>query len=291
MMSLVKEIRKKWKPRKLASHKGDYGRIFILAGSRGLAGAAHLAGMGALRAGAGLVTVGVPGKIYSLVARREAELMVRPFPSTAKGSLAQRGLKEILHFSKSQDVLALGPGLSTFFETQKVIRDIVAKTKNPLVVDADGLNAFRGHLSQMRYVANRAVFTPHPGEFLRLFGGQKLGPSEGERKKRAKEIAMRFKIVLVLKGFHTVIADPSGRMTVNPTGNPGMATGGTGDILTGIIAAFIGQGLSLYDSARFGVFFHGLAGDLAAKKIGQTSLIAGDILNYLPPAFRQILQP
>lgn len=289
MEFMLKEIRGKWKPRKAASHKGDYGRIFILAGSRGLTGAAHLAAMGALRAGAGLVTLGVPEKIYTLLARREAEVMVRPFPATAKGTLAGKGLKEILHFAKTQDVLALGPGLSTHTETQRLVRELVAKTKNPMILDADGLNAFQGHQIRLRHASGRAVLTPHPGEFRRLFGG-KLGAGERERKKRALETALRFQVIIVLKGHHTVIADPAGRISINPTGNPGMATGGAGDILTGIIAALTGQGFSLYDSARFGVFLHGLAGDLAARKIGQVSLTAGDILDFLPRAIQQTVR-
>ncbi len=286
-MSIAQEIHRKWRPRKLSSHKGDYGRIFILAGCQGLTGAAHLAGMGALKAGAGLVTVGVPEKIYPLVAKREAEVMVAPFPSTAQGTFAFRSLKPILAFSKSQDVLALGPGVSGNRETQRLIRKVIQESVQPLVIDADGLNALKGELPVLRHSRYRAILTPHPGEFVRLFGGG-LASKNTARKKRAKEVAQKFGIFVVLKGFHTVVASPEGEIYVNPTGNPGMATAGSGDVLTGIIAALTGQRFSLWDSARFGVYLHGLAGDLACKKTGEASLTAGDILEWLPAAIKKV---
>ncbi len=286
-MNILQEIRRKWKPRKPASHKGDYGRIFVLAGSRGLTGAAHLAGMGALRAGAGLVTVGVPEKVYSVIARKESELMVRPFPSTVAGALAWRGLKSILDFSKDQDVFALGPGLSQNRETWKLVRRLIVRLVQPLVIDADGLNALKGELPVLRHSRYRAILTPHPGEFVRLFGGA-LSAKDTDRKRRAKAVAEKFGIFIVLKGFHTVVASPEGGIYVNPTGNPGMATAGSGDVLTGMIAALIGQGFSLWDAARFGVYLHGLAGDLACKKTGEASLTAGDILERLPAAIKKV---
>jgi NAD(P)H-hydrate epimerase len=284
--SLLSEIHRKWKPRKKTSNKGDFGRVFVLAGSKGLSGAAHMAGMGALKAGAGLVTVGVPGLIYLIVARREDELMVKPLPATSEGTLAYKSLKEILAFLKNQNVLALGPGLSQNPETQKLIRKLIAATKLPLVIDADALNALKGQPSLLRRCRGRAILTPHPGEFRRVFG-YRISKKDSVRKKQAQAAAKRFGVIIVLKGYHTVIADPNGQVAVNPTGNPGMATGGIGDVLTGVIAALIGQKFSLWDSARFGVFLHGLAGDLAAKKIGQVGLLATDLLNYLPQAIKK----
>ncbi|MDD5217318.1 MAG: NAD(P)H-hydrate dehydratase [Candidatus Omnitrophica bacterium] len=286
-MSVVEEIRKKWRPRKRTAHKGDFGQVFILAGSKGLAGAAHLAGMGAMRSGAGLVTVGVPGKIYSVIARREEEIMVRPFSSTPAGALASRGLKSILPFAKTQDVLALGPGMSQNSDTQRLIRTLIQKAVLPFVIDADGLNALKGHIGILRACRGRAVLTPHPGEFVRLFGG-KLSAGDAERRRRAREEATRHRVFIVLKGHHTVIAGPDGKVSVNRTGNPGMATGGMGDVLTGIIASLIGQRFSLWDAARFGVLIHGVAGDLAAREVGEISLIAGDLLKYLPTAIRRM---
>ena len=309
-MTIAEEIRRKWKPRDPRSHKGDYGRVLVVAGSRGMAGAAHLAAFAALRAGAGLVSLAVPDSIYTVAARRRDEIMVRPVPSTKAGTLARRALPELLRFSENQDVLAVGPGLSQNTETRQVIRNFIARTQAPVVLDADGLNAFRGRPADLsecygrtsalcpstappgpRIVprGGRAVLTPHPGEFLRLFGGT-LSRSDPERKKRAAEIARRFKVILVLKGFHTVTAGPDGKTYTNRTGNPGMATGGAGDVLTGIIAALIAQKFSLWDAARFGVYLHGLAGDLAAKKIGGISLMAGDLLDFLPAAIRKSLE-
>ena len=264
------------------------GRVFILAGSRGMTGAANLAGMGALRSGAGLVTIGVPDAVYLVIAKRESELMVRPLPSTNKGTLSLKGFSEIKRLCATQNVLAIGPGLSQHVTTQKLVRKILQETELPLVIDADALNALRGNLKVLRACRDRAVLTPHPGEFLRLFGG-KLDETDAFRKAHATKISQEYQVVLVLKGYHTVVASPAGECYVNPTGNPGMATAGSGDVLTGVIAALIGQGLSHFEAACLGVHVHGLAGDMAAKKIGQVSLTAGDILRWLPEAFKELV--
>ena len=283
----IHSIAKKLK-RSLTAHKGDMGRVFILAGSRGMTGAANLAGMGALRSGAGLVTIGVPDAVYLVIAKRESELMVRPLPSTNKGTLSLKGFSEIKRLCATQNVLAIGPGLSQHVTTQKLVRKILQETELPLVIDADALNALRGNLKVLRECRDRAVLTPHPGEFLRLFGG-KLDETDAFRKAHATKISQEYQVVLVLKGYHTVVASPAGECYVNPTGNPGMATAGSGDVLTGVIAALIGQGLSHFEAACLGVHVHGLAGDMAAKKIGQVSLTAGDILRWLPEAFKELV--
>ena len=283
MMTILREIKSKWKPRKRTSHKGDFGRVFIVAGSHGLTGAAYLSAVAAMRAGAGLVTLGVPESIYSILAKRAREVMVSPFPATASGALAARALKTILKFSENQDVLALGPGLSQNRGTQKLVRELISKSACPVVVDADGLNALVGKTECLARASGRLILTPHPGEFLRVFGGSLTAEGEG-RKKRARQVARQHGVVMVLKGNQTVVAHPDGRVYVNSTGNPGMASGGTGDVLTGILAALIGQHFSLWDAARFGVYLHGLAGDLARAKVGEISLIAGDVLDFLPQA-------
>jgi len=282
----IHSIAKKLK-RPKAAHKGTFGRVFILAGSRGMTGAAHLSGMGALRSGAGLVTVGVPAAVYTIIARREAELMVRPFPATSQGTFSLKGFAEIKRFAASQDVLALGPGLSRDSATQKLIRKILRAAQLPVVIDADGLNALKGDLKVLKACRGRAVLTPHPGEFTRVFGG-KLDDSEALRKKRAVKAAKEFGVVIVLKGHRTVVASPDGKCLINTTGNPGMATAGSGDVLTGTISALLGQGLSRDEAAALGVYVHGFAGDLAAKKMGQVSLVAGDILRFLPDAFKKL---
>jgi len=282
----IQSIAKKLK-RPATAHKGDFGRIFILAGSRGMTGAAHLAGMAALRSGAGLVTLGIPDAVYLVLAKRESELMIRPFPSTAKGTLSLKGCREIERFCATQSVLAIGPGLSQHLTTQQLIRKVLQTTELSVVVDADGLNALKGHLKVLEVCRERAILTPHPGEFCRVFGG-KLDDSDGMRKKRALEAAEKHGNVIVLKGHRTVVATPGGDCYINTTGNPGMATAGSGDVLTGMIAALVGQGLSNFEAACLGVYVHGLAGDMAAKKIGETSLTAGDLLRFLPEAFKSL---
>lgn len=270
------------------AHKGSFGRVFILAGSRGMTGAAHLAGMGALRSGAGLVTVGVPDAVYLVVAKQDSEIMVKPLPSTAKGTLSLKAFPEVRKFAHSQDVLAFGPGLSQHLTTQKLIRKMLSETERPMVIDADGLNALKGNLKALEHCRGRAVLTPHPGEFTRVFGG-KLDDTDALRKKRAGEVAQEYGVVIALKGHRTVVASPEGELFVNTTGNPGMATAGSGDVLTGVIAALIGQKLPLCEAACLGVHVHGLAGDLAAKKAGQISMTAGDILQHLPEAFQKLI--
>lgn len=283
--SLLQEIRRKFKPRKKNSHKGDFGKVLILAGSRKYSGAAYLAGLACLRSGAGLVTLAVPDIIHAIVARRQPELIVTPLPATKEGSLAIKGFRKILQLGQFHDVLAVGPGLSQNPETQRLIRKILQKTTQPVVLDADGLNAYVHSREKIKDLKNRAILTPHSGEFSRLFG-KKIFENDAARKSLALQAARHYGVVMVLKGHHTVMADPSGKVYLNRTGNPGMATAGTGDVLTGMIAALLGQGLSLWDAARFGVYLHGLAGDLAAKKKGTVSLMAGDLMEFLPQVFK-----
>jgi NAD(P)H-hydrate epimerase len=214
--------------------------------------------------------------------------MTRPFPSTNKGTLSLRGFSEIRRLCAAQNVLAIGPGLSQHITTQKLIRKVLQTTELPLVVDADGLNAIKGHLKVLDACRGRAVLTPHPGEFVRVFGG-KLDDSDALRKKRTVNTAQKHGVVIVLKGHRTVIAAPEGDCHINTTGNPGMATAGSGDVLTGMIAALMGYGLSYFEAACLGVHVHGLAGDMAVKKIGQTSLTAGDLLRFLPEAFKSLV--
>lgn len=288
MEKLMREIRGGLKPRSRAAHKGDFGRVFILAGSVGYTGAAHLAGLGALRSGAGLVTLGVPSKVYPVIARREMEIMTRPFPSASEGCFALSGLSRILKFAASQDVLAAGPGLSTHPSVRKLVLALIKKWPKPLVLDADALNALRGNPELLRKRRIPAVLTPHTGEFVRLFGGGKPVTKE-QRIQSCVRAAALSRAVVVLKGQGTVTASPEGLYTVNPTGNPGMASGGTGDVLTGMIAALLGQGLEPFDAARFAVYVHGLAGDLAAVESGEISLTAGDLAEQLANAFKKIL--
>lgn len=286
---IKKEIRRQLGRRPKRSHKGDYGRIFILAGSHGMSGACALSSMAALRSGAGLVTVGVPESLVLPLARKMTEAMTLPLPETPAGTLSDRAFGQVKRFLEKQDVLAIGPGLSLNSETQALVRKMVLVSRKPMVIDADALTAFKEKTSLLKKIKAPAILTPHPGEFVRLFGGN-VPETDLERKKRALAAAKRFGVILLLKGHHTVVASPGGEVYVNETGNPGMATGGSGDVLTGVVAAMLGQGIRPFLAACFGAFLHGLAGDFARKKKGEISLIAGDILDALPLAFKSVIR-
>lgn len=293
--AIVREIRLRWKPRNPHSHKGDYGRVFVAAGSRGYSGAAYLCAYAAVKSGAGLVTLGVPEKIYTAVARRSASVIAQPFPSTASGSFSRRAVRPVLKALKNQNVLALGPGLSLNVETRQFVKTLCAQTHQPVVLDADGINAFQGLGAGLSVLKHRAILTPHPGEFNRVFSGAlsagllSADSSDAVRKKAACEAAKKFGVYMILKGFRTVVASPDGECRINSTGNPGMASGGVGDVLTGVIAALVGQGFTLWEAARFGVYFHGLAGDLAVRRTGQIGCSAEDVAAFLPAAFKKVL--
>lgn len=287
-MDIKKQFRESLGFRRPNSHKGDYGRVFILAGSLGMSGACLLSSQAALRSGAGLVSVGVPKCLALPLAKRITEAMLKPLPENQKGALGLRAYSSIQKFLFRQDVLAIGPGLSQEKETQRVIRKVISNCSKTVIIDADGLNAMVGHLDLLNQAKVAKILTPHPGEFRRLFGIS-VPNNDSLRKALAQKIAKKFKVILVLKGHHSVVASPGGEIYLNKTGNPGMATAGAGDVLTGIIAAFSAlKNVKPFQAACLGVYVHGLAGDLAAKEVGQISLIAGDIIQYLPRAFKKL---
>ncbi len=274
------------------AHKGDYGHALIVAGSRGKTGAAVLAGWAALRVGAGLVTVATPDDVLPIVASSLPELMTAPLLGTEAGSLSLRNLDSgrFAELVKDKSVLAMGPGLSTHRETQQFVRTVVADCPLPVVLDADGLNAFAGRADEL--VARKApalALTPHPGEMARLLGCT-TNEVQSKRLDTALQAAARWRAFVVLKGYHTVVATPDGRAFINSTGNAGMATGGTGDVLTGMLAGLTAQfGADHWEKVLgFGVYLHGLAGDLAAARVGEASLIASDLIAALPQAFAQV---
>ena len=273
-------------PRRADSNKGDYGRILLLAGSRGMVGAAAMAGTAALRAGAGLVTVGTPRSVYPILAAQVACCTTRPLPETPVATLSERGFGAIMQLAESFNVVALGPGLGRHPSTTRLVHHLVLKLPKPVVLDADGLNALAENVALLRHAAAPRILTPHPGEMARL-----AGLSAARVQQSRKAVALRFAhehgVVLVLKGHGSIVTDGR-RVFVNPTGNPGMATGGTGDVLTGTIAALIGQQLDPFDAAVLGAYVHGLAGDLAAEQFGEVGLIATDVLDFLPQAFRKL---
>jgi len=276
-------------PRPRDSNKGMYGHALIVGGSFGKSGAAAMAGMAALRAGAGLSTVATPTRVLSSVAAFAAELMTEPLPETNVGSIAVAAADSdrFLNLSKPMTVIAIGPGIGRHPETVEFVHEAVHQTKVPLVIDADGLNAFEGHAQLLDGRRRPLVLTPHPGEMSRLTG-MPIKAIQADRVTVARNFAREHHLVLVLKGDRTIVALPDGTAWVNPTGNPGMATGGTGDILTGMTAGVLAQ--MPHDVARAAiaaVYLHGLAGDVAEERMGEHSLVATDLLNALPEAFRR----
>lgn len=274
--------------RKSNVHKHSVGKVFIIAGSRGMTGAALLSSLSAMRSGAGQVILGIPDSEYSIVAKRTLEVMPLGVPATSKGSVSVTAKSVLEKKIDWADVVAIGCGMSQHPETQELMLQLIAETEKPLVVDADGLNALAKNISVLhKRKSKHVILTPHVGEFSRLTG---LSAAEIEEKKFtiASSFAQQYSTVLVLKGAPTLVATPNGELFVNSTGNAGMATAGTGDVLTGIIASLAGQGLSAVAAAVAGVYIHGMAGDYAAKKKGEMSLIASDLIRYLPVTLKQL---
>lgn len=275
--------------RKPDGHKGDFGKLFMLAGSTGMTGAAAMASKSALRSGCGMVKVGCPHTALPLIAASVLEATTWPLPDIArKGALALRALGEVRKLAAQHDAVALGPGIGTHHETSELIRRFVTELEQPLVLDADGLNALVGHTDLLAQSKVPPVLTPHPGEFCRLAELDAVPRDIHERIQTAQEFANEHKVILVLKGSPTIIADLDGDSFLNPTGNAGMATGGSGDVLTGVIGSFLAQGVRAIDAAVIGVYVHGLAGDLAADQLTQRSVIAGDLIDYLSEAFETL---
>src|SRR5580698_421762 len=277
-------------PRPTASNKGNFGHVLVIGGSLGKSGAAAMAGMAVLRSGAGLSTVAVPKSILPTVAGFHPELMTEPMPETRAGSISLRALRSLEKLAENMTVLAVGPGISRIAETSKLVRALVKKQKLPLVLDADGLNAFAGHGGELNGKRRSFVITPHPGEMARLLGSTVAAVQRG-RITVARKFAREHQVIVVLKGHRTLVADPSGEIWVNTTGNPGMATGGTGDILTGMVAGLMAQNPKrITEAVIAAVHLHGLAGDVAREQMGEHSLVATDLLRALPEAFRRVQQ-
>jgi hydroxyethylthiazole kinase-like uncharacterized protein yjeF len=269
-------------PRRPDGHKGDFGHVFVIAGSRGKTGAAYLAAMGALRSGAGLVTVATPASCVGILASLGAEFMTIPLEETADGAIDERALSRTL--AADADVIAVGPGLGQAAPTAAFVHGLLERATVPLILDADALNVCASSPGRLRGRKDRPVIlTPHPGEMARLCGTS-VADVQSLRLDLARAFAADHDVHVVLKGRRTIVAAPDGRAFINHTGNPGMATGGTGDVLTGMIAAWCAQIDDPADAARLAVYLHGLAGDLAAGAIGEVSLIAGDIVANLGKA-------
>ncbi len=285
-MRTIKKI-PKLKPRARNAHKGDFGKVCIIAGSIGMSGAAALAGRAALRAGAGLVRVATPASVLPIVASIEPSFTTVGLPDGREGRIATNAINIILNLIPDNDCFAFGPGVGISQGVKSVLPLLLEQKGLRLIIDADGLNNLSRINDWPSITKADCLLTPHPGEMKRLWAGFFREPLPVDRRSQAAKLASKTKTTVVLKGAGTVVTDGK-KVYINDTGNPGMATAGAGDVLTGVMAALIGQGLSNFDAAVLGVYVHGLAGDIAAKKTGQISLIATDIIEALPEAFRKI---
>lgn len=267
------------------AHKGDFGRVLVIAGSVSMPGAALLATLGALRGGAGLVTLATVKEIVPWLVSAAPSAMFLGVAQTQGGGIGKAALGTLLERAEIADVLAIGPGLGRDRETVEVVRALLAKTRNAVVLDADGLNAYQHDALPLANRTEPLVITPHPGEFARLVSA-KAPVSESDRRERAEALARRLACVVLLKGERTIVTNGA-RTRINETGNPGMATGGSGDVLTGVIGALLAV-MPAFEAAALGAHVHGLAGDLAATEGSETSLLATDVLAALPKAFRTL---
>ena len=280
-------------PRPPASHKGSYGRVLVVAGSTGMTGAAALASEAALRAGAGLVTLATPKHLNPILEGLLPEVMTLPLPETEAGSLTVSATSAILEFAeKTKSVLAIGPGLSQHPETVSLVHQLIRENQEQglglrMVIDADGLNALAQDRNILSLLDRETVLTPHPGEMARLTGAS-VSTLEKDRIHTAQQFASEHSLTLVFKGAPTVSADANGEVWINSTGNPGMSTGGMGDVLTGVIAGLMAQGIASERAAALGVYLHGLAGDMVAERLGMHGLIASDVLKAVPQAIASL---
>lgn len=272
--------------RKPDAHKGDFGKVCIIGGCIGMTGAPALAGRAALRSGAGLVRVAVPESVLPIVASIEPSYTTIPLAEDISGKISAKAINAILDAVNENDCLAFGPGIGTSSALRSILETLIEQKQLRLLIDADGLNNLSGIKDWPDKLKANLILTPHPGEMKRLWSGLFREKLPSDRQDQAGKLAKFTKTIVVLKGAGTVVTDGQ-KVYINKTGNPGMATAGSGDCLTGVITALIGQGLKNFDAAVLGVYIHGLAGDIAAEKLGQISLIATDIIDSLPNAFLQ----
>ncbi|GDY07813.1 hypothetical protein LBMAG52_12990 [Planctomycetia bacterium] len=277
--------------RPVDAHKGTFGRVLVIGGSRGMSGAPSLAGLGALRGGAGLVYVAVPSEILPIVAAIEPSYLTIPLATDEEhGCLSTDGLTGLRTACEGKDAVALGPGLGQSRGVAAIVNSLFTELPQPMVVDADALNALAASGGAGRLASSAAgprILTPHPGEFARLIGSD-IATVQSQRAKLAAEFAATHGVIVLLKGQGTIITDGD-RVAINRTGNPGMATGGSGDVLTGLIAALLAQGMPAFQAAQVGAHLHGLAGDLAAAELSQPGLIASDLPKFLTQAWQRFL--
>ena len=279
-------VRRLLPPRLPSAHKGTFGHAAIIAGSIGKSGAAAMATTAALRIGTGLVTAATPASVNPILEAKLLEAMTVPMPETEAKTLASLGLEQLVSFANARSAVAIGPGLTTHPDTTSLIQALLRRLEKPFVLDADGLNAVSEKTSLLNACKSCPILTPHPGEMARL---EKTSAQSvnADRIGTATRFAEQHGVILVLKGARTIVARPDGHVAICPTGNPGMATAGTGDALTGIIVGLLAQQLSPWDAACAGTYLHGLAGDLAAGELGQAGMLAGDLIAHIPFAVKQ----
>lgn len=283
------QIQEHFAARKRDSHKGTFGHLFILSGSIGKTGAVSMAAKAALKMGAGLVTVGTPESCLPMIARSMVELMTEPLPETDKGTLSVDALERILALIEGKDALMLGPGISTHPSTAELVLSLLPQVEVPVMIDADALNILASKPQLLKSIDQPAVLTPHPGEFARLTDLKTKDVGENKLE-LVPRFAQEYGVYIVLKGYRTLIAPPDGYVYVNPTGNPGMATAGTGDVLSGMIASMMIQEDNLLEAILSAVYAHGLSGDIGAEKMGERALTAGNLITHLPSALKRLRQ-
>lgn len=274
----------KLKPRAVEAHKGDFGKVCIIAGSVGMSGAAALTGRAALRCGAGLVRIATPKNVLPIVASIEPSFTTIALAEDSIGRISAKAVNTILDAVSDNDVLAFGPGVGISGELQSILQSLLEQEGLRLIIDADGLNNLARIKDWPAKLKAGLILTPHPGEMRRLWSGVFREDLPSDRQEQAAQLAQQTKTVVALKGAGTVVSDGE-QVYVNQTGNPGMATAGSGDVLTGAITALAGQGLNNFEATVLGVYIHGLAGDIAAEKVGKVSLMTTDIIESLPSAF------
>jgi ADP-dependent NAD(P)H-hydrate dehydratase / NAD(P)H-hydrate epimerase len=281
------DVKKLLPPRPFNAHKYSVGKVLVVAGSRAFTGAPVLASLSALRTGAGAVVLCVPGSIHAMLVRKLTDVIVSPCAETTEGTFAYRAVEDLESRLSWADVVVLGPGLSRHEETDRLVHTVLEKTSCPVVLDADGLNAMSGHVRLLRSRKFPTILTPHTGELARLIGGES-GSLDRYRVEAARNAARELNAIVVLKGAPTVTAS-GGCCVVNVSGNPGMATIGSGDVLSGVIAGLIGQHVQHFEAAYAAVYLHGRAGDLAADHFGERSILATDILAHVPAALKETM--
>lgn len=283
----VNELKKILPERSSYDHKGRFGHLLVIAGSRYYTGAGKMSACAGMRSGVGLVTLAVPATIIDVIASSLMEIIFYPLPSTKEGTFSEEGAEKAIELSKDKNAVLIGPGLSQHPSTINFVKKVLPNIDVPLVIDADGLNAISDNPGILRMCKGTPILTPHPGEMSRLIK-KSTRDIQQDREQCAIDFAKQMGVVVVLKGHHTVIASPDGKYSINMTGGHGLSKGGTGDVLAGLIAGLVAQGMLPYHASQLGVWLHGRSGDLAERALHPRSMTAGDLFDFLHQAWREL---